>query len=112
MRGEVEGGQPTAAHPGGVGPALLRSWLPPQLQGAGYDTVLVETVGLGQSEVAIAATADMVLLVVPPAGGDELQGVKKGIVELADAVVVVAQLVERSFPAPEIRGSNPHIGKI
>ena len=84
----MEGGQPTAAHPGGVGPALLRSWLPPQLQGAGYDTVLVETVGLGQSEVAIAATADMVLLVVPPAGGDELQGVKKGIVEVADAVLV------------------------
>lgn len=57
-------------------------------ESAGYDIVLVETVGLGQSEVAIDSTVDMLLLVVPPAGGDELQGVKKGIVEVADTVVV------------------------
>jgi len=58
------------------------------LQGAGFDIVLVETVGLGQSEVVIEDTVDMVWLVVPPAGGDELQGIKKGIMEAADMVVV------------------------
>ncbi len=57
-------------------------------EAAGYDVVLVETVGLGQSEVAVDATVDMLTLVVPPAGGDELQGVKKGIMEVADLVVV------------------------
>ena len=57
-------------------------------EGAGYDVVLVETVGLGQSEVAIEATVDMTLLLVAPGGGDELQASKKGIVEIADAIVV------------------------
>ena len=57
-------------------------------EAAGYSVVLVETVGLGQSEVAVDATVDMLTLVVPPAGGDELQGVKKGIMEVADLVVV------------------------
>lgn len=57
-------------------------------EGAGHDIVLLETVGLGQSEVLIDETCDMLLLVVPPAGGDELQGVKKGIMEVADMVVV------------------------
>lgn len=55
---------------------------------AGYDIVLVESVGLGQSEIIIDSTVDMLLLVVPPAGGDELQGSKKGIMEVADVVVV------------------------
>jgi len=57
-------------------------------EGAGYGTVLVETVGLGQSETAIEAAVDCTVLVLPPAAGDELQGVKKGIVECADLIVV------------------------
>ena len=57
-------------------------------QAAGYDFVLVETVGLGQSEVEICEGVDMLVLLVPPAGGDELQGVKKGIVEMASMLVV------------------------
>ena len=57
-------------------------------EGAGFCSVFVETVGLGQSEVAIDECVDMLWLVVPPGGGDELQGVKKGIVELADMIVV------------------------
>lgn len=57
-------------------------------QSAGYDFVLVETVGLGQSEVEICEGVDMLLLLVPPGGGDELQGVKKGIVELASMLIV------------------------
>jgi LAO/AO transport system kinase len=50
--------------------------------------VIVESVGIGQSEVAIDETTDMLMLLVPPAGGDELQGIKKGIMELVDLVVV------------------------
>mmetsp|Transcript_6843 Transcript_6843/g.15615 ORF Transcript_6843/g.15615 Transcript_6843/m.15615 type:complete len:410 (-) Transcript_6843:1253-2482(-) len=57
-------------------------------QAAGYDLVVVETVGLGQSEVEIAESVDMLLLVLPPGGGDELQGVKKGIMEVSDLIVV------------------------
>jgi LAO/AO transport system kinase len=57
-------------------------------EAAGFDTVLVETVGVGQSETAVAEMVDLFLLVLPPAGGDELQGIKKGIVELADIVLI------------------------
>ncbi|GMI23442.1 hypothetical protein TeGR_g412 [Tetraparma gracilis] len=55
---------------------------------AGFELVVVETVGLGQSEVEVDQAVDMLLLLVPPAGGDELQGSKKGIVECADMMVV------------------------
>lgn len=57
-------------------------------QAAGYDRVLIETVGVGQSETAVADLADAFLLVLPPAGGDELQGIKRGITEVADIVAV------------------------
>lgn len=57
-------------------------------EAAGYDVVIVETVGIGQSQVAVAGMVDFFLLVLLPAGGDELQGIKKGVVELADALVV------------------------
>ena len=50
--------------------------------------MIVETVGVGQSEVAVADMVDMFVLVVPPGGGDELQGIKRGIVELVDMVIV------------------------
>eukprot|EP01103_Thecamoeba_quadrilineata_P014928 TRINITY_DN4569_c0_g1_i2.p1 TRINITY_DN4569_c0_g1~~TRINITY_DN4569_c0_g1_i2.p1 ORF type:complete len:361 (+),score=76.12 TRINITY_DN4569_c0_g1_i2:69-1151(+) len=55
---------------------------------AGFDVVVVETVGVGQSEVAVEDLVDMFVLLLAPAGGDELQGIKKGIVEVADMVVV------------------------
>jgi LAO/AO transport system kinase len=58
------------------------------VEAAGYDTVLVETVGVGQSETAVAEMTDIFLLLLAPAGGDELQGVKRGIMEIADFVVV------------------------
>lgn len=57
-------------------------------EAAGFDVVLVETVGIGQSEVAVAAMVDFFLVLVQPGGGDELQGIKKGVLELADALVV------------------------
>ena len=58
------------------------------VEAAGFDVVIVETVGVGQSETAVAEMVDMFLLLLPPAGGDELQGVKRGIVELADLILV------------------------
>jgi LAO/AO transport system kinase len=57
-------------------------------ESAGFDVVLVETVGVGQSEVAVSGMVDLFLLLLAPGGGDELQGVKRGIVELADLLVV------------------------
>lgn len=57
-------------------------------EAAGFDVVLVETVGVGQSETAVADMTDMFLLLLSPSGGDELQGIKRGIMELADLVLV------------------------
>jgi len=57
-------------------------------EAAGYDVIIVETVGVGQSETAVADMVDMFGLVISPAGGDELQGLKKGIVEMCDVVIV------------------------
>ncbi len=57
-------------------------------EAAGYDVVLIETVGVGQSEIAVADMVDMFLLMLSPGGGDELQGIKRGIMELADLVIV------------------------
>ncbi len=57
-------------------------------EAAGFDTIIIETVGVGQAETAVAAMTDMFLLVLAPAAGDELQGIKRGIVELADLVLV------------------------
>ncbi|KNC51523.1 LAO/AO transport system ATPase [Thecamonas trahens ATCC 50062] len=55
---------------------------------AGFDVILVETVGVGQSEYAVADVVDMFMLLVSPGAGDELQGIKRGVMELADEVVV------------------------
>jgi LAO/AO transport system kinase len=57
-------------------------------EAAGFDTVLVETVGVGQAETAVAEIVDMFVLILPPAAGDELQGIKRGVVELADLILV------------------------
>jgi LAO/AO transport system kinase len=57
-------------------------------EAAGFDAVLVETVGVGQAETAVAEVVDMFVLILPPAAGDELQGIKRGVVELADLVLV------------------------
>ncbi|MEJ6398349.1 methylmalonyl Co-A mutase-associated GTPase MeaB [Yoonia sp. 208BN28-4] len=57
-------------------------------EAAGFDIVLIETVGVGQSETMVAQMADLFVLLLAPAGGDELQGVKRGIMEIADLVLV------------------------
>lgn len=78
-------------------------------EAAGFDVVIVETVGVGQSETAVADMVDMFLLLLQPGGGDELQGFKRGIMELADLVIVnkadgdLAAAAERA--AAEYRGA-------
>jgi LAO/AO transport system kinase len=57
-------------------------------EAAGFDPILVETVGVGQSETAVSEMTDMFLLLLLPASGDDLQGIKRGIMELADLIVV------------------------
>ncbi|MDP4033739.1 MAG: methylmalonyl Co-A mutase-associated GTPase MeaB [Pseudorhodobacter sp.] len=57
-------------------------------EGAGFDVVLIETVGVGQSETMVAELCDIFVLLLAPAGGDELQGVKRGIMEKADLILV------------------------
>lgn len=57
-------------------------------EAAGYDVVIVETVGTGQSETEVASMVDFFIVCVQPGSGDELSGIKKGVLELADAVVV------------------------
>jgi LAO/AO transport system kinase len=57
-------------------------------EAAGFDVVLVETVGVGQSETLVADLCDLFILLLAPAGGDELQGVKRGIMEMADIILV------------------------
>lgn len=58
------------------------------VEAAGYDTVLVETVGVGQSEIVVAGMVDFFALLALPNAGDELQGIKRGIMEMADGVIV------------------------
>ncbi len=58
------------------------------VEAAGFNTVIVETVGVGQSETAVADMVDMFIVLLLPAGGDELQGIKRGVIELADLIVV------------------------
>ena len=57
-------------------------------EAAGFDVVLIETVGVGQSETLVAEMTDLFILLMAPAGGDELQGVKRGIMEMADMILV------------------------
>ncbi|MEM8740028.1 MAG: methylmalonyl Co-A mutase-associated GTPase MeaB [Pseudomonadota bacterium] len=57
-------------------------------EAAGFDVVIIETVGVGQSETVVAEISDLFVLLLAPAGGDELQGVKRGIMEIADLILV------------------------
>lgn len=71
---------------GGVAQKTRESML--LCEAAGYDVILVETVGVGQSEYEVAAMVDFFLVLMIPNAGDELQGIKRGIMELADALVI------------------------
>jgi LAO/AO transport system kinase len=77
---------PSGNHLGGVARATREAML--VAEAAGYDVVLIETVGVGQSEVAVAGMVDTFLLVTLARAGDQLQGIKKGILEMADVICV------------------------
>src|SRR5262249_56409410 len=77
---------PAGATLGGVARRTREAML--LLEAAGFDTVIVETVGVGQSETAVADMVDMFIVLLMPAGGDDLQGIKRGVIELADLLVV------------------------
>lgn len=77
---------PSGEHLGGVHRATRESIL--LCEAAGFDTILIETVGVGQSEVAVHNMTDLFLLVAIPGAGDELQGIKRGIMEMVDIVAV------------------------
>lgn len=77
---------PTSGTLGGVARATAQSIL--VLEAAAYDVILVETVGVGQSEVTVAAMVDTFLYLTLARTGDQLQGIKKGIVEMADVIAV------------------------
>ena len=77
---------PAGATLGGVARRTRETML--LVEAAGFDTVIVETVGVGQSETAVADMVDMFIVLLLPAGGDDLQGIKRGVIELADLIVV------------------------
>ncbi len=77
---------PTGGTLGGVARRTREAML--ACEAAGFDVVIVETVGVGQSETVVADMVDMFLLLLLPGGGDELQGIKKGISEVADLLIV------------------------
>src|SRR6201982_1185081 len=77
---------PTSGTLGGVTKATRETIV--LLEAAGFDVILVETVGVGQSEVAVAAMVDCFVFLTLARAGDQLQGIKKGVLELADIVVV------------------------
>lgn len=77
---------PSRSHLGGVARRTREAIA--LCEGAGFDVVLVETVGVGQSETLVAEMTDLFVLLLAPAGGDELQGVKRGIMEMADLILV------------------------
>ncbi len=77
---------PSSATPGGIARRTRETML--LCEAAGFDVVLVETVGVGQGETAVADMVDFFLVLALPGSGDELQGIKKGVLELADAIAV------------------------
>jgi LAO/AO transport system kinase len=77
---------PASGNPGGVAEKTRESML--VCEAAGFDIVIVETVGVGQSETAVAGMTDLFVLLQLPNAGDDLQAIKKGVMELADLVVI------------------------
>ena len=73
-------------------------------EAAGYDVVIVETVGVGQSETAVADMVDLFALILSPGGGDELQGLKRGVVELAELIIVNKADGDLAGPARRLAG--------
>ena len=98
---------PTSGTLGGVAKATRETAV--LLEAAGFDVILIETVGVGQSEVTVANMVDTFVLLTLARGGDQLQGIKKGVLELADIVVVNKadgdHLAEARSAARELSGA-------
>lgn len=77
---------PSRGNLGGVGAQTDATRL--LCEAAGYDVILIETVGVGQSETQVADLTDLLLLLVAPGGGDDLQGIKRGVMEIADFIAI------------------------
>ncbi|WP_101067761.1 methylmalonyl Co-A mutase-associated GTPase MeaB [Roseovarius salinarum] len=77
---------PSQSHLGGVARRTREAVA--VCEAAGFDVIVIETVGVGQSETVVAEMSDVFVLLLAPAGGDELQGVKRGIMEIADLILV------------------------
>jgi LAO/AO transport system kinase len=77
---------PSSGTLGGVGRKTRETML--ACEAAGYDVIIIETVGVGQSETTVASMVDFFLVLMIAGGGDELQGIKKGVLEVADAIVI------------------------
>ncbi|WP_370893843.1 methylmalonyl Co-A mutase-associated GTPase MeaB [Janibacter sp. GXQ6167] len=88
---------PSGRHLGGVARATRESML--VLEAAGYDVVIVETVGVGQNEIAVSEMVDTFLLLTLARAGDQLQGIKRGILELADVIAVNKADGDGALPA-------------
>jgi LAO/AO transport system kinase len=88
---------PTSGTLGGVARATRESMI--ICEAAGFDVVLVETVGVGQSETTVAEMVDFFLALMLPGAGDELQGIKKGILEIADMIAVNKADGDMALPA-------------
>ena len=88
---------PTSGTLGGVARATRESMI--ICEAAGFDVVLVETVGVGQSEITVAEMVDFFLALMLPGAGDDLQGIKKGILEIADMIAVNKADGDRTLPA-------------
>lgn len=73
-------------------------------EAAGYDVILIETVGVGQNEVTVRSMVDFFMLVMIAGGGDELQGIKKGVMEIADAIVINKAEGENRLRAEKSQG--------
>ena len=77
---------PSSGHLGGVSKKTSESIL--CLEEAGFNIIFIETMGVGQAETSVYDMVDIFLVLLLPSGGDELQGIKKGIIEMADLIVV------------------------
>jgi LAO/AO transport system kinase len=100
--------RPTAAGGtlGGVAMATRESIL--LCEAAGYEVIIVETVGVGQSEVAVRGMVDFFLLLMLAGAGDELQGIKKGIMEMADGIVIAKSEGDNAGKAKQAQADFQH----
>lgn len=97
---------PSSGYLGGVARNTRESIL--LCEAAGYSIILVETIGVGQSEVTVASMVDAFVILQLPNAGDELQGIKKGILELADIVVINKADGETKAAADRTRNEHEH----